>query len=90
MDIFAVDGSDEGLVQFPHDVMSKQIAFLFEVVDPFYLFLGVLEVLHELDETLGDDAGIVDRLLEELKKVYFLRKDSHKFSRQVMVPYILY
>src|SRR5512143_801361 len=60
MDVFAVDGGEEGFVQVLHDVVSEHVAFLLELVDDFCLFFERLEVVQGVDQDVRRPGNVLE------------------------------
>ena len=52
-DVLSVEGRDERAVELGHQLVGDVVADVFEVSDPLYFLRDVLEVLQQIDNTLG-------------------------------------
>src|SRR5512143_1434427 len=60
VNVFSVDGGEEGFVQVLHDVVSEHVAFLLELVDDFCLFFERLEVVQGVDQDVRRPGNVLE------------------------------
>ena len=77
MDIFAVEGSDERLVEFGQDGVRKFIAVTFNAADAFDLLLHVAVVGKEIDQGLRPGNQVVGHCGEHREKTGVFRDETH-------------
>ncbi len=78
MDVFAVEGGDEGLPELDEDVVGDHVALVLDVLDVLVLLLDVLIVADEFLE--GQDAGLeVGRVLAEEGEEFLVPGEEAEF-----------
>ena len=77
-DVFAVEGSDERLVQLDIDLVGHFIAATLQFLDAVYRILNLLEIEKKI--TLGD---VVRNFHEHVEELGVSRNQSHKISEPV-------
>ena len=83
MDVFAVEWSDESLVELSQDVMGDLVALMLDGLDGLHLFGDTCVVREHLLEGFGSDNDVFGLLGEKVEEALFTRKKALQKSRHL-------
>src|ERR1700730_5342132 len=83
VDIFAVEGRDEGLVQLGENVVGDFVALMLDGLDTLHLFGDAGGVRAHLKKSFGSEVDVVRMLGEKVKKTLCARQEALQKSRNV-------
>jgi hypothetical protein len=73
VDILAIEGRDEGLVELGEEVVGDFVAFMLDGLDALDLFGDTSVVREHFHQGFGADVDILGLLSEEVEKTLFAR-----------------